>query len=93
MIVDAHIVFEIVMALITGLIGLILAGVAWWTKTVWSMSVEQQKAINALYVKFGEYANRTEIDGKLNDIFEQLRELTRAISNAAAQARRDSTRT
>ena len=88
---DAHIVFEIVMGLFTGLLGIILAGVAWWTKTVWAMSVEQQKAINLLHVKFGEYANRTEIDSKLNDIFEQLRELTRAISNAAAQAHRDST--
>lgn len=89
---DSHILFEIVMGLFTGLISLVLAGVAWWTKTVWSMSVEQQKAINALYVKFGEYASRTEIEGKLGEIFDQLRELTRTVSAAAAQAHRDNAR-
>lgn len=89
---DGHIVFEIVMALFTGLLGIILTGVAWWVKTEWAMTVELQKRVNDLQVKFGEYANRNEIDGKLEQIFEQLRELTRAVSNAAAQAHRDSTR-
>lgn len=64
--------------IITILIGLVVGGVAWWVKNLWSMVVDQQKALGELALKLAEhYAPRAELVETFKKVFDKLDEIQR----------------
>lgn len=58
------------------LVSVILAGVSWWVKNIWSMVIEQQKLIAELQVELARnYVPRIELQQVFDRIFAKLDEI------------------
>lgn len=65
--------FDVVMALFTGLISILLAGVSWWMSNLWKTVSRQQDQIIALSLKVAEgYMTKTELQQIFSRIFDAL---------------------
>jgi hypothetical protein len=70
-----------VQTLMTALLGIVLAGVGWWVKTIWAMVVAQQVQITTLQVELARsYMPRAELQDTLKRLFDKLDEIQREVS-------------
>lgn len=73
---DYQVLFNIVMGIAAGVMSLIVAMMAWWMKTIWAMSVAQQRLIVELQVELARnYIPRQEMQDTLREIFDKLEEI------------------
>lgn len=71
---------ENTMLIINLLLGIVLAGIAWWVKTIWEMVISQQRQIAELALKIAEnYVPRAELQDTFKRIFEKLDEIQRGM--------------
>lgn len=73
---DYQVLFNILMGIISFVIGLVVIMLAWWMKTIWSLIQTQQALIVDLQVKLAQnYIPRQELQNTLRQIFDKLDEI------------------
>jgi hypothetical protein len=65
------------------LLGIVLSGVAWWVKNIWSMVTAQQAMIVTLQVELAKnYAPRAELEKQFDRINEKLDKIVADVRRA-----------